>query len=254
MLPLIQKKSLPEIIKVGTDESGYLYLAKTKSITVGERQELSEHERKRGQGSVMASNLINKIAKEKSISTVEARNLLGGIDNLDNSQIVEEYAKEFYDLSTFIGSADLDIKVAVAHIIIKNRVAYPIKVAVDGNINDKKLTVEPLTVNLTHKQGIRIGSSYIIAEGNYEIDNTLIKTQPLPASIKAGSVGFLSSNYFYVLGSSEWTLEMTKQLDEILINDIYDFFQNESNRWESVETVVQDEPGEDKTQLALPMA
>jgi hypothetical protein len=46
---------------------------------------------------------------------------------------------------------------------------------------------------------------------------------------------------------------MTKQLDEILINDIYDFFQNESNRWESVETVVQDEPGEDKTQLALPM-
>jgi hypothetical protein len=40
MLPLIQKKSLPEIIKVGTDESGYLYLAKTKSITVGERQEL----------------------------------------------------------------------------------------------------------------------------------------------------------------------------------------------------------------------
>lgn len=254
MLPLIQKKTLPEIIQVGNDESGYLYLAKTKSVTVGERQELSEHERRRGQGSVMASKLISQIAREKSISLTEARNLLSGVDNLDNSPIIEEYAKEFYELSSFIGTADLDIKVAVAHIIIKNRVAYPIKIAVDGNINDKKLTVEPLTVNLTHKQGIRIGSVYVIIEGNYETDNTLVKTQPLPASIKAGVTGFLCSNYFYVLGSTDWTLDMTKQLDEVLINDIYEFFQKESNRWESVETVVDDEPGEDKTQLALPTA
>ena len=201
------------------------------------------------QASLKIRRLVGKIAQQKGISLEEATKLLtggmteqDGVEVIDNTEVVLEYADDLADINAYTSSMELNLKSVVATMLIKERVAHIISVVVDANKDDKKLVIEPLPADFLLEKGtkIRFGESYensfiVTVEDNYSENAEQIRVSALPKNITAGTVGFLHRGKIPLLGYPSWNLEKTYSLDETLVDEIYDFYLNESSRWKKIE-------------------
>ena len=258
---LVIGKKLPEIVWVGTsDELGNpvegLYLAKYGHIKVIERRFTFEAEKSRAQAQGIATKLIQRIAQEKNLTIDEVTRILSprtvGNTEVDNSDLLLQYADSFTELNLLSGYSENEIGAAAATALIQTRAAYPIVLADKIAINDKKAVIEPSESVLNSRQVIRFGETKIVVEGNYPPDTETIRIAPAGGTLEIGAVGFLATNKSYILGYPEWTLEDTYSLSEELVQKIYEFYQNESRRWQ--DTPVADSEAVEGEDLSLPAA
>lgn len=260
-MSLLISKKLPEVVWVGiSDEFGNpvegLYLAKYGHIKVIERRFTFEAEKSRAQAQGIATKLIQRIAQEKNLTIDEVTRILSpktiGNTEVDNSDLLLQYADSFTELNLLSGYSENEIGAAAATALIQTRAAYPIVLADKIAINDKKAVIEPSEPVLNSRQIIRFGNTKIVVDGNYPPDTETIRIAPAGGTLEIGAVGFLATNKSYILGYPEWTLEDTYGLSEALVQKIYEFYQNESRRWQDVPVAETEVP--EGEELSLPAA
>lgn len=261
-LNLIIGKKLPEIVWVGiSDSSGNpvegLYLAKYGHIKVIERRFTFEAEKSRAQAQGIATKLIQRIAQEKNLTIDEVTRILSpkaaGSTEVDNGDLLLQYADSFTELNLLSGYSENEIGAAAATALIQTRAAYPVVLADKVAINDKKAVIEPSEPVLNSRQVIRFGNTKLVVDGNYPPDTETIRIAPAGGTLEIGAVGFLGTNKSYLLGYPEWTLEDTYGLSEALVEKIYEFYRNESSRWQEL-PVVEDTSNSEGEELSLPAA
>jgi hypothetical protein len=241
MRPIINRKFQSTIQSVGNEEIGILYLERRNSISVGERMIIDEYQGKKNKAQILATQLIRRIAKNRNISFDEAQQLIAPRDEngviVDNSDIIVEYAEDFTELRFLTDSEAISMEVAVATIFIQNRVAYPLTLKKKASINSNYLEINPISICLKGKNQIKFGNVSAVIRGNQPADIDVIQIEPLEENIDADTTGFLMEGRKYVLGSEEWTIEDTKALDENLVNEIFQFYENERLGWATPEPV-----------------
>lgn len=247
MRPIINRKSRSEVVAIGNENIGTLYLEKRGFISVGERMEIDEYELSRKKAQIMATKLIKRIATDRNISFEEAQNLLSPKPDangtvVDNSDIVYDYVEEFAELQSLSAVDGNSLAVAIATIFIKNRVAYPVEIEYDAAINATTLDINPTSISLSNKQQILFGGTVdrqvVTVKGNHGVDVAIVQVEPIAAPLQTGDIGFLVKGQKYIVGSDEWTAEDTKTLDENLVSEIYEFYQNERTGWVKPDEVV----------------
>lgn len=240
MRPVIKKSTKSEIIAVGNDAIGCVYLEKRGCITVGERMSIDEHETRRQKAGIIAAKLVKRISVDKGISIEEAQNLLSpkranpDEAEIDNSAIVYDYIEDFTELNTLSALDGVSVATAIATIFIQNRVAYPVEIVETAKLNSTKLSISPTSFYIKDKQQIKFGNCVVTVRGNHDIDSELISVQPISEKIEP-SPGFLYNGRRYQIGTEEWTEKDTKELDETLITEIFNFYQNERAGWVNVD-------------------
>jgi hypothetical protein len=253
MRPVINRKSRSEVIAIGDDNVGVIYLEKRGFISVGERMEIDEYELSRNKAQIAATKLIKTIAEDKGISFEAAQELLSPkpVDGVtvDNSDIIYDYAERFAELQSLSTIHSNTLSVAIATILIQYRAAYPVQIDYDAAINATALDIVPQPINLRNKQQIAFGSVKVTVKGNQSSDVSVIQVEPIEQLLAEGDIGFLVDNRKYVVGSDEWTTEDTKSLDENLVSAIYDFYQNERLGWIKPEPVATTEGDETEGEL-----
>ena len=241
MRPIINRKFQSTIQSVGNEEIGILYLERRNSISVGERMIIDEHQAKKNESRFLATRLIKKIAEKKNISFDEAQQLIAPREEngvaIDNSDIIVEYAEDFTALRFLTDSEAISMEVATATIFIQKRVAYPVTLKKEASINSNYLEIHPTSICLKGKNQIKFGNVSAVIRGNQPADIDVIQIEPLEGNIDADTTGFLMEGRKYVLGSEEWTIEDTKALDENLVNEIFQFYENERLGWAAPEPV-----------------
>lgn len=259
MRPVINRKSRSEVVAIGDENIGIIYLEKRGFVSVGERMEIDEYELSRSKAQIVARKLIKTIAKDRNISFEAAQELLSPkpVDGVavDNSDIVYDYVEEFAELQSLSAVNSNTLAVAIATIFIQNRAAYPIQIDYDAAINATALDIIPQSLHLKNKQQIAFGGvtgQKVIIKGNQSSDVSVIQVEPIEQPLTEGDIGFLVDGRKYIVGSDEWTIEDTKSLDESLASAIYEFYQNERLGWakpEPVATTSEDEAAGESLQL-----
>lgn len=217
-----------EIVPVGQEEHGILYLQKRNSRTVSERTSLDEAELKQSKGQLILFKLARRIAEDKDISSEQAlAQILAGNGT---SPLLLDYLDEMHELLSLRGETD-KLKDLVATILIKGRIAYPVVIGSNAKAGVEKLAIAPLSFPLADGDLIKFDSVKVEIKGNYEPGATELEICALGSNISSQKVGFLcnfeSGNPR--LGDPDWTLEDTGTLGEELIEDLYEFYQVEVN-------------------------
>ncbi len=240
MRPVIKKSSKSQIVAVGDDNIGCIYLERRGCITVGERMSIDEHETRRQKAGIIAAKLVKRISVDKGISIEEAQNLLSPKKanpdeaEVDNSAIVYDYIEDFTELNTLSALDGVSVATAIATIFIQNRVAYPVEIIASAKLNATKLSVAPVPFYLKDKQQIKFGSCLVTVKGNHDVDSELISVHPISERLEPGA-GFLYTGRRYQVGTEEWGEKDTKELDEGLITEVFNFYQNERSGWVDVD-------------------
>lgn len=217
-----------EIVPVGQEEHGILYLQKRNSRTVSERTSLDEAELKQSKGQLILFKLAKQIASDKDISAEAAlTQILAGNGT---SPLLLDYLEEMHELLSLRGETD-KLKDLVATILIKGRIAYPVVLGSNAKTGTEKLAIAPLSFPLADGDLIKFDSVKVEIKGNYEPGATELEICALCSNISSQRVGFLCNfeSGMPRLGDFEWTLEDTGTLGEELIEDLYEFYQVEVN-------------------------
>lgn len=253
MRPVINRKSRSEVIAIGDENVGIIYLEKRGFISVGERMEIDEYELSRNKAQIAATKLIKTIAEDKGISFEAAKELLSPkpVDGVtvDNGDIIYDYAERFAELQSLSAIHSNTLAVAIATILIQYRAAYPVQIDYDAAINATALDIVPQSINFRNKQQIAFGSVKVTVKGNQSSDVSVIQVEPIEQPLAEGNIGFLVDGRKYIVGSDEWTIEDTKALDENLVSAIYDFYQNERLGWVKPEPVATTSESETEGEL-----
>lgn len=255
MRPVIKKSAKSEVVAVGNESIGCIYLEKRGCITVGERMSIDEHETRRQKAGIIAAKLVKRISVDKGITIEEAQNLLSpkranpDEAEVDNSAIVYDYIEDFTELNTLSALDGVSVATAIATIFIQNRVAYPVEVTEVAKLNATKLSIAPTSFYIKDKQQIKFGNCIVTVKGNHDVDSEVLSVHPISERVFPGS-GFLYNGRRYQIGTEEWTEKDTKELDETLITEIFNFYQNERAGWVTTETPADTDADVDTGDLA----
>lgn len=258
MRPVINKKPKYEVVPVGDELSGIIYLEKRGSLTVGEASAVDLIDSKRQKAAIIASKLVKKISVDRGVSIAEAQELLSptrsaedGVE-VDNSSVIYDYIEEFTELNSLSTIDAASVSIAVATLIIQKRVAFPVELLEPVAFNSTSIKIAPISFNLNDKQVIKFGDCLVIVNGNHEYsseqDYLLVNILPVPQNLEA-TVGFLynKAEKKYLVGTDDWTEEETKNCSNEFVSAIYKFYENERSRWkvEPVKAnVVEGEPSQ----------
>ena len=244
MRPIINKKAKYEVIPVGNESTGIIYLEKRGSLSVGEARDIDSIDAKRQKAAIIASKLVKKISVDRGVTIAEAQELLSptrsadGATEVDNSDVIYDYIEDFTELNALSSIDSASVSISVATLFIKKRVAFPVELTASVPFNSTSISVAATHFPLQDKQVIRFGDCLVTVVGNYQPSDTdsIVKVQPVAENLPV-SVGFLynSLTKSYVVGTDEWTEEDTKDCSDEFVSAIYKFYENERSRWK-VET------------------
>lgn len=240
MRPIINKKAKYEVIPVGNESTGIIYLEKRGSLSVGEARDIDSIDAKRQKAAIIASKLVKKISVDRGVTIAEAQELLSptrsadGATEVDNSDVIYDYIEDFTELNALSSIDSASVSIAVATLFIKKRVAFPVELTAPVPFNSTSISVASTHFPLQDGQVIRFGDCLVTAVGNYQPSDTdsIIRVQPVAENLPV-SVGFLYNNSTksYVVGTDEWSEEDTKDCSDEFVSAIYKFYENERSRW-----------------------
>lgn len=244
MRPIINKKAKYEVIPVGNESTGIIYLEKRGSLSVGEARDIDSIDAKRQKAAIIASKLVKKISVDRGVTIAEAQELLSptrsadGATEVDNSDVIYDYIEDFTELNALSSIDSASVSISVATLFIKKRVAFPVELTASVPFNSTSISVAATHFPLQDKQVIRFGDCLVTVVGNYQPSDTglILKVQPVAENLPL-CTGFLynSLTKSYVVGTDEWTEEDTKDCSDEFVSAIYKFYENERSRWK-VET------------------
>ena len=240
MRPIINKKAKYEVIPVGNESTGIIYLEKRGSLSVGEARDIDSIDAKRQKAAIIASKLVKKISVDRGVTIAEAQELLSptrsadGATEVDNSDVIYDYIEDFTELNALSSIDSASVSIAVATLFIKKRVAFPVELTAPVPFNSTSISVASTHFPLQDGQVIRFGDCLVTAVGNYQPSDTdsIIRVQPVAENLPM-TVGFLYNNSTksYVVGTDEWSEEDTKDCSDEFVSAIYKFYENERSRW-----------------------
>lgn len=243
MRPVINKKPKYEILPVGDDLSGIIYLEKRGSLTVGEASAIDLIDAKRQKAAIIASKLVKKISVDRGVSIAEAQELLSptrsadGTTEVDNSAVIYDYIEDFTELNSLSAIDGANISIAIATLMIQKRVAFPIELLAPVAFNSTQIKISPVSFYLKDKQVIKFGDCLVTVNGNHDIateeDYLTVNVFPVSENLEAVT-GFLYSKgeKKYQAGTEDWTEEDTKGCSNEFVSAIYKFYENERSRWQ----------------------
>lgn len=264
MRPIINKKSKFEVVPVGQEDTGIIYLEKRGSLTVGEAVDIDNINAKRQRAAIIAYKLVKRISDDRGVSIAEAQELLSptrsadGTSEVDNSDVIGDYAEDFFELNALSSVDNASVSIAVATLFIQKRVAFPVELVAPVTFNSATISIAPVHFPLCDKQVIRFGDCLVTVVGNYQTpsdyESLLVRVEPVTENLPI-SVGFLYDKLTksYVVGTHDWTEEDTKDCSDEFVAAIYEFYQNERSRWkvETEPTPAPVEEGEVQPVVAL---
>ncbi|MFN9557903.1 MAG: hypothetical protein ACK56B_04865 [Dolichospermum sp.] len=243
MRPIISKKSNFEIIPVGNENTGIIYLEKRGSLTTGESMDIGSIDAKRQRAAIIASKLVKKISVDRGVTIAEAQELLSptrsadGTSEIDNSDVIYDYIEDFTELNALSATDSTSVSIAIATLLIKKRVAFPVQLIAPVTFNSTSISVHPFQLTLQDKQVIRFGDCLVTVVGNYascpDHESLLVQVEPVTENLPI-STGFLydKSTKSYVVGTDNWTEEDTKDCSDEFVSAIYEFYEKERSRWQ----------------------
>lgn len=244
MRPIINKKAKYEVIPVGNDSTGIIYLEKRGSLSVGEARDIDSIDAKRQKAAIIASKLVKKISVDRGVTIAEAQELLSptrsadGATEVDNSDVIYDYIEDFTELNALSSIDSASVSISVATLFIKKRVAFPVELTASVPFNSTSISVAATHFPLQDRQVIRFGDCLVTVLGNYQPSDTglILKVEPVAENLPL-CAGFLYNNLTksYVVGTDEWSEEDTKDCSDEFVSAIYKFYENERSRWK-VET------------------
>jgi hypothetical protein len=260
MRPIINKKAKYEVIPVGNESTGIIYLEKRGSLSVGEARDIDSIDAKRQKAAIIASKLVKKISVDRGVTIAEAQELLSptrsadGATEVDNSDVIYDYIEDFTELEALSSIYNASVSIAVATLFIKKRVAFPVELTSSVPFNSTSISVASTHFPLQDGQIIRFGDCLVTVLGNYQPSDTdsIIRIQPVSENLPM-TVGFLYNNSTksYVVGTDEWSEEDTKDCSDEFVSAIYKFYENERSRWK-VEPESAPAPVTEGEQLPVP--
>ena len=260
MRPIINKKAKYEVIPVGNESTGIIYLEKRGSLSVGEARDIDSIDAKRQKAAIIASKLVKKISVDRGVTIAEAQELLSptrsadGATEVDNSDVIYDYIEDFTELNALSSIDSASVSISVATLFIKKRVAFPVELTSSVPFNSTSISVASTHFPLQDGQVIRFGDCLVTVLGNYQPSDTdsIIRVQPVAENLPV-SVGFLYNNSTksYVVGTNEWSEEDTKDCSDEFVSAIYKFYENERSRWK-VEPESAPAPVTEGEQLPVP--
>lgn len=240
MRPIINKKAKYEVIPVGNDSTGIIYLEKRGSLSVGEARDIDSIDAKRQKAAIIASKLVKKISVDRGVTIAEAQELLSptrsadGATEVDNSDVIYDYIEDFTELNALSSIDSASVSISVATLFIKKRVAFPVELTASVPFNSTSISVAATHFPLQDRQVIRFGDCLVTVVGNYQPSDTglILKVQPVAENLPL-CTGFLynSLTKSYVVGTDEWSEEDTKDCSDEFVSAIYKFYENERSRW-----------------------
>jgi hypothetical protein len=240
MRPIINKKAKYEVIPVGNESTGIIYLEKRGSLSVGEARDIDSIDAKRQKAAIIASKLVKKISVDRGVTIAEAQELLSptrsadGATEVDNSDVIYDYIEDFTELNALSSIDSASVSISVATLFIKKRVAFPVELTSSVPFNSTSISVASTHFPLQDGQVIRFGDCLVTVLGNYQPSDTglILRVQPVSENLPM-TVGFLYNNSTksYVVGTDEWSEEDTKDCSDEFVSAIYKFYENERSRW-----------------------
>lgn len=240
MRPIINKKAKYEVIPVGNESTGIIYLEKRGSLSVGEARDIDSIDAKRQKAAIIASKLVKKISVDRGVTIAEAQELLSptrsadGATEVDNSDVIYDYIEDFTELNALSSIDSASVSISVATLFIKKRVAFPVELTSSVPFNSTSISVASTHFPLQDGQVIRFSDCLVTVLGNYQPSDTglILRVQPVSENLPM-TVGFLYNNSTksYVVGTDEWSEEDTKDCSDEFVSAIYKFYENERSRW-----------------------
>ena len=251
LLPFLSQPS-QEIVPVGNDEVGVLYLLQKKGITPNENPVDFQEQQKNQQKFLLRLNKrIKQLANENNVSIASMRKKVFGAEvsekTADGGQVEvaiddgNETMFDYLDQETaellFAMQEDKrGVAIRAATYMVRNRTAYPVKLAANAIAGMEQITIHTPNHLLGEGSHIKFGSSYVEIAENWlpavsSGDHSLLKVKQLITNLQDGTVGFLCDRDSTVtkLGYPEWTEDDTKNfLSEELIAELYQFYLAES--------------------------
>ena len=260
MRPIINKKSKYDIIPVGDELSGIIYLEKRGSLTVGEASAVDLINARRQKAAIIASKLVKRISTDRKISIAEAQELLSptrsadGATEVDNSDVIYDYIEEFTGLNAQATIDNSSVSTAIATLIIQKRVAFPVQLLKPVAFNATSIKIAAINFHLNDKQVIKFGECLVTVDGNHEPniheDYLVVNVLPVAENLEA-ITGFLynKAENKYQTGTLDWTQENSDDCDNEFITAIYKFYEIERDRWQVQVPVEKAVEGESTPQL-----
>ena len=244
--PSNSKKKKAEIVAVGTENHGYLYLQRLGYLKAGESLEVKKYSATKKQVTGVINAVIKGIAKDKSVSREDAAEYIFGkeVDGTrvfpsDQDTVLSEYEEELGELNKN-EVPTLEIWNFVANLMlsgfyiegefIPGRVAFQVELLEDVLINAERIKIEGLGFPLPDGTKIKFNSTILVVKGNHNAEIEDICIEKSPGNVKGGEIGFLYDDFKrqYILGNEDWTFADTASLPQELIQAIFEFYQAES--------------------------
>jgi hypothetical protein len=149
----------------------------------------------------------------------------------DEQNILLQYPEEMEALVSLRIPAN-KLKAVVATVFIQRRVAYPVLLLKDVKIDATGLNISPTPFPIKKDAVIKFGSCLVTSVSNHDTESEILTTEPISESLPSGTIGYLYDPIVKheIVGAEDWNFEQTNELDENLIELIYEFYQREKAR------------------------
>lgn len=192
-----QQVRRPEIVPIGTEETGIVYLLKRKALTPNEnpvsRQELANNQREL---SLIFFQAAKNLAETEGKSDEEAIALVFPQKNADGTvsdglSIYKYLSPEQISRLIELQSVSADVPIKAATLLIRHRIAYPVILSERASAKETRLDVDPLWFPLQIGDRIKYDNLIVTVSDNADIGADSIKVESLPGNLDKKSVGFL---------------------------------------------------------------
>lgn len=219
-----------EKVKVGNDETGYIYLLKKGGLTPSENAvDMQELSKKQAKITSMIYTAIKNYAGKHKLSDEDAREIffsdkvnINPIDYLEPSQ-----QEAYLELVSDVGEQ----KYKAASLMIQYRLLYPLIIKEKTKAGSTTLKVEPLTYPLAKNDVFQFEGFQVEVADTYNFGATEINVNPVPQNIDLGKVGYLLDFETGKVRSGDptWNLALTKDmLVESQIAALESFYKSET--------------------------
>lgn len=255
-IPFLAKRPTLQVVPVGSELTGYVYLQKQGYITPNENPvDFQEQQKKQRQFFTAYNSRVKQLAQELNLSQAEVRTKLAGLQTgeadpdapkdavVDTGESFLDYLDEkTLELMYTLQADARTLAIRAATYMLQHRAAVPVILREDAEAGTRQLKIEPLTTPIGTDDIVRFGDYTVAVRGftNYGSSTLEVKDTPIP--LKKGEVGYLCDRESaqVKVGTSDWTIKDTEDyIGEELIAELYRFYQVEAG--EAADEVMSDE-------------
>ena len=244
LIPFLAKRPKLEVIPVGSELTGFVYLQKQGFITPNENPvDFQEQQKKQRQFFTAYNGRVKQLAQELNLSQAEVRTKLAGLQtgdaNPDGGEAIVDTGESFLDyldektleLMYQLQSDARTLAIRAATYMIQHRAVIPVTLREDADAGVRQLKVDPISTPIGSGDILRFGDYTVIARGAANYNAMVIEVENTPIPLKKSDVGYLCDreNAQVKVGSSGWEIKDTEDnLGEELIAELYGFYQVEA--------------------------